>query len=583
MRTMKCLLLIGSLLLWAGRARAQDDVAALADRLDAGDLQVRLEACRELARRGIRAKQAVPQLIKALQSDQAELRCQAALALAQIHEGAVEAVPVLAECLRAGDPQERRYAAHALGQIGPAARGATGALITALTDQDPAVRRAVRDALRDIRPDRDVALPLFAKMLKTAEPADAAAAVRTLAEAGAAAVPALTAALDDPDAAYWACLALSEIGPPAAPAVAKLGQLLDSTEPEVRLEALVALAAIGTASKPLSGKVGQLLTSDEEGGVRYAAAYALGMIGDKESALPLLEHALDDKDPFLQVTAAWSYVRLVENEQPAGLAKAVKIVVAGLASKDPRVRNAAVRALADPDLPREQLRDVFRQALLELHDAGSVRDVIDALATLGPDVVPGCVRVLQEPGNPLRGHALQLLIKIGPDAAAARPALEALLADPAPELRREALFALGAIGPAAGEATGRVAARLTDEDREVRHAACYALGKMGSTAAAALPALRKAMDSDDEFLQVAAVWAALKISPQDTALQQIAVPHLVKALRDVRVHVRLEAAHALGELGVAAKSAARALEEALLDENEDVRAAAAQALKSLQP
>lgn len=581
MRTIKCLMLIGCLFLWASSVRAQDNVTALADQLDSPDVQVRLEACRSLAGMGVRAKLAVPRLIKAFQSDNAELRRQAALALAQIREGAVEAVPALADSLKAQDPQERRYAAHALGQIGPAAREATGALITALADKDPQVRRVVRDALRDIKPGKDVALPLFAKMLKTAEPADATAAVQTLAEAGEAAVPALTAALDDKDAAYWACLALSEIGPPAAPAVEKLGQLLGSDEPEVRLEALVALGAIGPASKPLAAKIGELLNKDDVDGVRYAAAYALGVIGDKAVALPLLAQAMDDDDEFLKVTAAWSYVRLVENEKPAALSNAVKTIVAGIASKDHRVRDVAIRALADPDLPREQLRPAFRQVLLDLQDPEKLRDLIDALATLGPRVVPACVRALEENRGPLRLHALRLLIKIGPDAAPAIPALTTTLADPEPELRREALFALGSIGPAAAQATEQIAAKLTDDDQEVRYAACYALGKIGPAAQAAMPQLRTAVKTDDEFMEMAVVWAALKISPKDVELQQQAVPHLIKGLKDIRVHVRLECANLLGELGDVAKPAVAALQEALQDENEDVRAAASAALERL--
>ena len=139
-------------------------------------------------------------------------------------------------------------------------------------------------------------------------------------------MPALTAALDDKDAAYWACLALAEIGPKAAPAVPKLGAQLDSSEPEVRMEALEALAAIGPASKPLAGKISTLLSKDDTAGVRYAAAYALGMIGERAAAVQPLTQAMDDQDEFLRVTAAWAYVRLVEKEKSPAIQKAVKVL-----------------------------------------------------------------------------------------------------------------------------------------------------------------------------------------------------------------------------------------------------------------
>ena len=240
-----------------------------------------------------------------------------------------------------------------------------------------------------------------------------------------------------------------------------------------------------------------------------------------------------------------------------------------------------MRAFGDPDLPGEQLRPAFRTVLQGIRDPEKLAEIVDALASLGPKVVPMCVRSLEEKG-PLRLYALQLLIKIGPDAAPAVPALTASLADPQSEVRRETLFALGAIGPAAAPATDKIAAQLTDDEQEVRHAACYALGKIGPGAQAALPDLRKAFDADDEFMQMAAVWASLKISPKDEELQKLAVPHLIKGLKDVRVHVRLECAGLLGELGKAAAPAIAALQEAQQDENTDVRAAATKSLELLQ-
>ena len=336
----------------------------------------------------------------------------------------------------------RAYTAHALGEIGPPARGAAEALIAALADEDATVRRLARDSLYDIKPGKDVALPLFVKMLNNASHADAAAAVRTLAEAGEEAVPILIEALNDKEASYWACLALSEIGPPAAAAVPKLGTVLESDEPETRMEALEALAAIGAASQPLAGKIAERLSKDDAQSVRYAAAYALGSIGDKKTALPALTQALDDKDEFLRVAAAWAIVRLMENEQSAGLEKAVKIIVDGMASDDPRVRQVAARAMGDPDLPIEVLAPAFRKVLQGVKDPEKLMEIVDGLASLGAKVVPSCIRSLEEKA-PLRYYAMQLLIRVSPDAAPAVPALSMTLADPDPIMRREVALRLG--------------------------------------------------------------------------------------------------------------------------------------------
>lgn len=579
MRTLKCCAFLACLVGLAAVSRAQD-VATLAGQVEAGEIPARIAACRQLAALGVKAQAAVPQLTAALKSDDADLQRNAALALAEIGSQAAAAVPVLIEALGDSDGVVRAAAAHALGEIGPSAREATEKLIGTIGDADPAVRREVRSALRAIAPPREVALPLWVKMLETASPTDAAAAVASLAEAGEAAVPALVEALNHQDAAYWACLALSEIGAAAAPAVPKLTELLDSEEMEVRLQATMALAHIGPAAKPAEAKLIEHLHNDQLAGVRYASAYALGTIGDKAVALPELGKEFDNEDPFLRVAAAWAYVRLIDKDKAPLLARAAQIIVDAMASDDHRVRDLAVRALGDPDIPRESLAPALRRVLQGVRDPQKLMEIVDALATLGPRAVPLCARSLEEKG-PLRFYALQLLIKVGPEAAPAVPAIVATLADPQPDLRRESLFALGAIGAAAAPATDKIVAKLTDEDTEVRHAACYALGKIGPDAKAALPALQKAMTSEDAFLQMASVWAALKIAPTDHALRVKAVPYLIKAVSDERVHVRLEAVNMLGELGADAKTALSALQGALEDESEDVQAAAAVALEAI--
>ncbi len=133
-----------------------------------------------------------------------------------------------------------------------------------------------RDALKRIEAPSDLVLPNIGKILSTADPADAAAAVMTLAELGEAAVPGLCKGLENNDTCYWAAMALGEIGPQAAAAVPNLTKLLQHPDAEVRMEALVALGEIGAAARPLADQINQILQQDSEKSVRYAAAYALG-------------------------------------------------------------------------------------------------------------------------------------------------------------------------------------------------------------------------------------------------------------------------------------------------------------------
>ncbi len=316
--------------------------------------------------------------------------------------------------------------------------------------------------------------------------------------------------------------------------------------------------------------------------MRYAAAYALGMIGDSAAARESIGKALDSQDPFLKVESAWALLRISQGKTPL-LRKAVKNVLDALESDDSNVRVAAARALADPAVPQELMLPAFRAALQGLQDSNPDRimPIVEALATLGKKVVPPCIRSLEEK-RPLRFFALQILIRVGPDAAEAIPAVTATLDDDDATLCAESLFVLGAVGAAAAPATDKIVSKLADQDADVRHAACYALGKIGPGAQAALPALAKLMDSEDEFLRTASVWASLKIAPDDVRLQQKAVPLLTRALTDVREHVRIEAAYMLGEMGETAKSAIPALQEAQEDSSTAVRDAASQALEQLK-
>jgi HEAT repeat protein len=579
MRTLNFLTALTCLLAIATRSPGQDEAAALSQQLSSTDVQARLAACRDLAQLGVKAQGAVPQLIKLLRANDVDEQRLAALTLASVGESAAAAVPALMDNLTAKDAQARAAAAYALGKIGPAARAAAPALVTAAADEDSMVRHQVLAALRNIDPPHNLVVPLFAKMLGSVNSGEAATLADTLADAGAAAVPELVRALADKGAAYWACLALAEIGPPAAPAVPALGKLLRSDEAEVRMQALVALAAIGEASRPLAPQIGELVNQDKWSSVRYSAAYALGAIGDKTVALPALIPAMNDDDEFLRVTAAWAYVRLTDGGSSPDLEKAIATVAAGAVSTNYRVRDIAVRALADPDLPADLAAPAMKSALQGIEDPAQRMDIVDALASLGARVVPSCIESLEQK-SPLRDSAIQLLIKLGPTAAPAVDALRKTLKDPQTELRREAMFALGAIGASASAAVDEIAAQLADKDAEVRHAACYALGKIGPAAAAALPKLQAATEGDDAFMQIAAVWAAMKIAPQDEELKRRAVPLLVKGLTDEREHIRIECAYSLGELGRTAQPAVAALQQAQQqDDSQDVRTAIAEALE----
>ncbi len=237
---------LGADLLGRGAAWAADpDPAALIKNLKAEDVKQRVAAVDGLADMGPEARSAGPALAPLLKDPSPEVRWRTARAIASVGHAGSETAAALVADLADDDPRVRAYAAFALGSLEiktPAVISAIGAQIA---DPDPLVRRTAFRTLRKMDLPSSVTVPLWVKTMATTNPDAAMAAAQTLAEGGEKSVAFLRAALADPKAAYWACLALAEIGPPAKDATPDIAKLLTSAEPNVRLEASMALGAIG--------------------------------------------------------------------------------------------------------------------------------------------------------------------------------------------------------------------------------------------------------------------------------------------------------------------------------------------------
>ena len=527
-------------------ARAQEDAASLAKKLTHASAQERADAAEGLGEMGAKAKSALPALVKALQDKDADVR---------------------------------GHVAYALGQIGDKRADVVDGLFALVADQDARVRRAALRALRHLHLRHDVLMPKMVETLKVASPADAAAAVATMAEAGEEAVPFLMECLGDKEACYWACLALADIGPAAKAAVPQLVKLEQHAEPQVRLQAMVALGNIGPAAKSAVPAIVKALQDGKTDGVRYAAAYALGQIGagDKPSRAALAK-AIEDDDPFLQVVAAWALARVAKDDKQIQ-DKATKLILAGLTADKVEVRRAAARAFAEINPPPEVVAPVLIKAIQD-EDEAVIGNAVDALASLGPAIVPRIVKNGLT-NKDLQLHAVRCLAKIGPAAKEAAPALAEALKDAEGEYRREVQFVLGMFGADSAPAVPELIKSLASEDDQVRNSAIYALGKIGPAAKDAQPELRKKLTGDDDFARFAATWALVRIDPKDTKLAAAAVPALIKGLSDERPLVRAEAAATLGELGSTAKSALAELKKVAEDADPNVSAAAKQAIEQI--
>ncbi len=191
------------------------------------------------------------------------------------------------------------------------------------------------------------------------------------------------------------------------------------------------------------------------------------------------------------------------------------------------------------------------------------------------------------------------------------------------EERNKAIFALGAIGARAEEAVPVLAALMTGSpDRNTRSQAALALSKMAPASRLAVPALAQALNDEEPWVRMNAVMAlsrlkadaraataalvqALNDKSNDTnlgrfnvSIQQMAVltlgrvgagnadalAALTAALgKEFSDRVRWSAVQALGEIGPEARPTVPLLRALLKHNSEELREAAAEALRQIEP
>jgi HEAT repeat protein len=208
--------------------------------------------------------------------------------------------------------------------------------------------------------------------LYSQNPRDVEAASQEVAALGARALPAVQAALRDPNSEAerikGALKACGIIGQAAAPAIPEVAALL--SEPGVTSEAAIALSYMGKEALPPLRDA--LKHSDSI--VRREALRSIGKLKDRAPlnmsvVMPLLIRGLDDPDPSVRAVAA-TYLGII-HEVPE---EAVPALARTLTDADAEVRRSAAAALASfdadalpalPELQRastDRNEDVAREA-----------------------------------------------------------------------------------------------------------------------------------------------------------------------------------------------------------------------------
>jgi HEAT repeat protein len=582
----------------APSAEAADSVAALRQALAAApDENARVVVIDDIAELGQRSKAALDDLVACTADQDPRTRWHAARAIGLIGEDALSAMPTLIKLLGDTDPIVVTQSAAAIGLIreddgreaipAPDAQlyaNAVESLSATMTHSDPRVRRAAMRTLRCLNPAPQQLAALLSSQLSDGDPSVVMPALHTLADLDAEAVPVLIEALKNPKSRYWATLALTEIGPEAAPAVETLATLAAEGEIEERMQALLALAAIGEKAAPAASVMAKTLDSDDNS-LRFAAAFALGSVRSTD-ADAVLEKAAGDSDPFLAEVVAWARAR-IHPEDKALVEEAVKRLRVGLHSERANERTAAASGLSDmaatlDESVRSELANEFAD-LLSDPDPNVGLSGGAALIRLGATALEPLRSRLSDPV--LRGPVLEILAAMGPTAKPAVDDVIKALEDSDPIIRGEAAVTIATIGPDAAAAVPTLLKILTagETAADGRYSAAYALGRIGPAAKPAAEHLRTLLSSPDEVLATVAAWSMLKITPEDKTLLEQAIPALRKAARADRELVRLEAAVSLGDIGPAAASAIPILElVSEEDSSRQVRDAAAKALKQIR-
>lgn len=202
-----------------------------------------------------------------------------------------------------------------------------------------------------------------------------------------------------------------------------------------------------------------------------------------------------------------------------------------------------------------------------------------ALAQLerrGAEAIPILTAILREGPVQARIQAAALLARLGPDAAPAVPALAEALKSKEKGVRGMAAIALGRIGEPAREALVPLDRALSDGDVRVRVAASLAIYGITGDSAAPTRVLFRVFSSPDADVRA---MAAEAFAEMGTPI----VEFLATSLKNEDETTRVNAAKTLSALGPGAAEARGALQAALDDKSEAVRAAAAEALTRLEP
>ena len=414
------------------------DVKEIMAKLTDADLNVRLQAVKDLARFGDEALPAVPALMKCLNATgNVALRTEVVALLKKLNaKVGVEDIQLLITLV--GDkmfPEGRLFALDALAPLGAAAKPAMPALLIILKENDTPAKCKAIEILGQIGPEvRNDVYTQFIDFLRS----------------------------PDADLVKAATEALPKLGKPEKEQMAALGRFLTDSNVNVRRYALTAVTDLGPAAESMQPQLIEVVKSDVQPEMRKLAITALLKVKPKDAAtVDVLAGVVKKNDDTM--VSLHALTALVEIGPGGG---ALPGLLNGLEQKDKDVQKAAEEA--------------FDKAVFE-------KAQVKALAS-----------ALRSRTNPrIRGKIVDALLKLGADAEDAAEELGLVAKESEGDLRLKAIKGLAELGPAGKKAAPELLAMLdskTDKDDAVRIEAAIALTKIGAVETKqALPHLVKGL------------------------------------------------------------------------------------------
>jgi HEAT repeat protein len=341
------------------------------------------------------------------------------------------------------------------------------------------------------------AVPALENLLHSENDDLANQAARSLAQIGAASVPALVAASrdDNQETSLRGLWALCTIGPDARHAAAELLPLLDRAQERIRAGALAALGELRPEPSLVAAAIIKSIRTPSPM-IRYQAVLALAKIGT--NAVPDLARLLDDDDPDIRADAA----RTLSLYAASGK-HAIPALEAALKDREDPVRASAAYTLgamgqaAQASLPLliDRLTDSDYDVQVNAFQAATAIGLGD----------PRLMDALREAN--LRGKWATpfVLQQFGKNPADIVTALTKTLQAADPAHRLGAAWALGQMGLPAKDAIAPLQKALQDQNPQVRVAAWMALSQIRNDAIERTHPLlqewRRSVDQQLEFLR----------------------------------------------------------------------------------